>query len=220
MMMTLTLRFINNKCSINDRPYNAWLILRQIEGLKGICIFASGSGTNADKIMAHFSKNELGHVVCVVCDKPSAGVLKYADQYGVPTLSINKESLQNPAELIGQLRDLGADLIVLAGFLRLLPAEFVQAFQNRIVNIHPSLLPKYGGKGMYGARVHQAVIDAGDERSGITIHYVNERYDEGSVVFQAECDVHKDDSADSLATRIHELEHEHYSQQIERLIND
>lgn len=169
--------------------------------------------------MAHFNQSDKGRVVCVVCDKPGAGVLVYAEQHSVPSLLINKESLQNPALLIGQLRDLGADLIVLAGFLRLLPVEFVHEFRDGIVNIHPSLLPKFGGKGMYGDRVHQAVIDAGDERSGITIHYVNEHYDDGAIIFQAECVVKPDDSADSLAARIHGLEHEHYPQQIEALIS-
>ena len=170
--------------------------------------------------MAHFNKSDKGHVVCVVCDKPGAGVLEYADRYGVPKLLIDKESLQNPAGLIEQLRNMGAEILVLAGFLRLLPAELVQAFPKKIVNIHPSLLPKFGGKGMYGDRVHQAVIDAGDERSGITIHYVNEHYDDGAVLFQTECEVLPNDNVRSLASRIHKLEHGHYPQQIEKLIND
>ena len=170
--------------------------------------------------MTHFIRSDIGRVVCLVCDKPDAGVIKYAEQHAVPVILIDKVSLQKPIDLIGQLRDMGGEILVLAGFLRLLPPEFVQAFPNRIVNIHPSLLPKYGGKGMYGDRVHQAVIDAGDDRSGITIHYVNEHYDEGAVIFQSECDVLPDDSADSLAARIHQLEHEHYPQQIESLIHD
>ena len=185
---------------------------------KRIAILASGSGTNAQRLIEHFHDSARAEVVLVACDNPAAGVIQRSWDAGIATYLFNGAQLKDGTvqqELIGQR----IDLIVLAGFLRLLPAELVRTWPDRIVNIHPALLPKYGGKGMYGQRVHEAVIAAGEKESGITIHFVNERYDEGEHLLQAKCAVTPDDTPDALATRIHELEHEHYPRIIEQLVN-
>lgn len=182
-----------------------------------IAILASGSGTNAARLIAHFAAHPQGEVALVGCDKPKAGVVQRAWDAHVPVFLFNGEELRNGTvqrELQGQR----IDLVVLAGFLRLVPAELVRAFPQRIVNIHPALLPKYGGAGMYGDRVHAAVIAAGETESGITIHYVNERYDEGEHLFQAKCPVLPGDTSATLAARIHELEHRHYPEVVTSLV--
>ncbi len=183
--------------------------------MERIAILASGSGTNAERIIAHFKAPSCAEVVFVGCDQPNAGVLDRAWNAGVPSYLFQGADLRSGAvqrELIGQ----GVTHVVLAGFMRLIPAEMVRAFPDRIVNIHPSLLPKFGGKGMYGHRVHAAVIASGESESGITIHLVNERYDEGRVLFQASCPVLASDTPDTLAERVHALEHAHYPAVIER----
>lgn len=190
----------------------------RIHSLKNICIFASGSGSNAEALINHFASSETGRVTLIVSDQPNAGVLARADRLRVPYRLISKAELSDGNILVAILREAKIDLVVLGGFLRLLPSELIQAFPNAIVNIHPSLLPKFGGKGMYGQRVHQAVVEAGEEFSGITIHYVNEHYDEGEVIFQAQCPVLPNDDAASLAARVLALEHEHFPQQIEKLL--
>ena len=152
----------------------------------------------------------------IVCNKPQAGVLKIADQNNIPVLMIEKEKFQSGTAYLDELKSI--DFIVLAGFLWKLPSALVKAFRNRIINIHPALLPKHGGKGMYGHFVHEAVIKNKEEESGISIHYVDEIYDHGKVIFQAKCPVLVNDTADSLAKRIHLLEHEHYPVVIERVI--
>ena len=146
-------------------------------------------------------------------------MLARAERLGVPTQLLGKEDLADGCQLSSSLKTNGIDLIVLAGFLRLLPKGLVRAFPNAIVNIHPALLPKYGGKGMYGHHVHQAVVDAGETESGMTIHFVNERYDEGQILFQATCPVQPDDDAQTLANRVMALEHEHYPKQLEKLLS-
>ena len=184
-----------------------------------IAVLASGSGSNAERLILHFKENEKAEVVLVGCDKPNAGVLDRAWKLGVATYLFDGPALKDGTvqrELEGQR----IDLVVLAGFLRLIPEELVRAFAGRIVNIHPSLLPSHGGKGMYGDRVHAAVIAAGDTRSGITIHQVNERYDEGAVLAQVECPVLPDDTPSTLAQRIHALEHTHYPVVVERLCTE
>ena len=183
-----------------------------------IAILASGSGTNAGRLMAHFQGHPEADVVLVACDKPQAGVLQRAGDAGVPVYLFNGALLKN-GEVQKELEAQRIDLIVLAGFLRLLPPELVKAWQRRIVNIHPALLPKYGGAGMYGEHVHRAVIAAGEKESGITIHYVNEHYDEGEHLLQVRCPVLSDDTPETLAHRIHALEHEHYPKAVERLVN-
>jgi phosphoribosylglycinamide formyltransferase-1 len=183
-----------------------------------IALLASGSGTNAQRLMEHFRTSERAEVVLLGCDNPEAGVIQRAWDAGVPTYLFNGPQLRGGtvgSELEGQ----GVDLVVLAGFLRLIPETMVRRWPDRIVNIHPALLPKYGGKGMYGQRVHEAVIAAREQESGITIHYVNERYDEGAHLFQAKCPVLPDDTPERLAARIHALEHEHYPRVVEQLVN-
>jgi phosphoribosylglycinamide formyltransferase-1 len=183
-----------------------------------IAVLASGSGSNARKLIEHFAQHPQARVVLVGCDQPQAGVLARAWDLGVPSYLFNGARLKDGTvlhELVGQR----IDLVVLAGFLRLIPADLVKAFPQRIVNIHPALLPKYGGKGMFGHHVHEAVIAAKERESGITVHYVNDRYDEGEHLFQATCPVLPDDTPDTLAARIHALEHAHYPLVVEKLVN-
>ena len=174
-----------------------------------IAVLASGSGTNAQRLVEYFRGSDTARVVLLGCDQPRAGVVQRAWALGVPSYLFSGSELRSGSvqrELLAQR----IDLVVLAGFMRLIPAHFVQAFPRRIINIHPALLPKYGGKGMFGHHVHEAVIAAGEKESGITIHYVNERYDEGEHLLQVKCRVFPEDTPYSLATRIHELEHANY----------
>jgi phosphoribosylglycinamide formyltransferase-1 len=182
-----------------------------------IAILASGSGSNSQRLMEHFRDHPRAEVVLVGCDNPQAGVVRRAWDNRMPCYLFTSSDLRQGVvqrELIGQR----VDLLVLAGFLRLIPAALVQAFPKRIINIHPALLPKYGGKGMYGHHVHAAVIAAGESESGITIHYVNERYDEGEHLFQVKCPVLPNDTPDTLAARVHTLEHAHYPRVVEQLV--
>ena len=185
--------------------------------MKRIAILASGSGTNAQRLMEHFRTHSQAEVVLVGSDNPKAGAIQRAWDMGVPSYLFNGSQLKDGV-VLRELQDQRIDLIVLAGFLRLIPPEMVRAFPARIVNIHPALLPKFGGKGMYGDRVHQAVIDAGEKESGITIHYVNEHYDRGEHIAQFRCPVLPDDTPASLSARIHALEHEHYPKVVESLL--
>ena len=179
-----------------------------------IAILASGSGTNAQRLMEHFRGHAAAEVVLVGCDKPQAQVLQRAWDAGVPSYLFNGAQLKD-GTVLRELQGQRIDLLVLAGFLRLIPADMVQAFPGRIVNIHPALLPKYGGQGLYGEHVHKAVLAAGEAESGITIHLVNERYDEGRHLFQATCPVLPVDTPATLATRIHALEHAHFPRVVE-----
>lgn len=188
-----------------------------------IAIFASGAGSNAENIIRYVLKNRETAsasftVGLVVCNKPGAGVLTIAANYGIPTLLIEKEQFFRGNAYVDELRAAQVDFIVLAGFLWKVPQLLVEAYRNRIVNIHPALLPKYGGKGMYGGFVHEAVINNQDAESGITIHWVDEQYDHGSVIFQAACPVLPGDTPETLAARIHQLEHEHYPGIISKLV--
>ena len=183
-----------------------------------IAILASGSGTNAQKLMEHFHGHPSAEVALVCSDKHRAGVVQRAWDMGVPSYLFNGAELSD-GTFLRELDDFRIDLVVLAGFMRLIPTEMVRAFRDRIINIHPALLPKYGGKGMFGEHVHRAVLAAGEKESGITIHLVNERYDEGQVLFQAACPVLPGDDADALAARIHALEHAHYPVVVEGVVN-
>lgn len=174
-----------------------------------LAIFASGSGTNAEQIMKTFEFDQEVQVVSVFTNKPKAGVIARAENYGVPVITFDKRHFESPA-FGDRLESDRVDYVILAGFLWKIPDHLLTAYPNAIINIHPSLLPKYGGKGMYGQFVHQAVLDAGEDQSGITIHLVNEEYDEGKILYQESCPVFSEDSADSLANRIHKLEHEHF----------
>ena len=183
-----------------------------------ILIFASGSETNAEQIIRHFTPNPSVEVLGVYSNNPSAAVLERAKQLGVSTRVFNREQLNNSEDLLKDLQAQSPDLIVLAGFLWKVPPHIIDAFPNKIINIHPSLLPKYGGKGMYGNHVYQAVINAKETESGISIHYINNQYDQGAIIFQAKTPIDPDDSPKSLAQKIHKLEYRHFSKEIEKLL--
>ena len=188
-----------------------------------LAIFASGAGSNARKIIEYFEKSDRIKVSLLVCNVPGAGVLEIAKEKGIPTLLINKAEFA-ASGYVQSLRNADINFIVLAGFLWKVPSVLVNAFlpgvenSKGIINIHPALLPKYGGKGMYGAHVHEAVIAAGEKQSGITIHWVNENYDEGAIIFQSTCEVEPNDTAATLANKIHALEHAHFAPTIEGLL--
>ena len=185
--------------------------------MKNIALFASGAGSNAAKIIEKFENHSRAKVVLVVCNNPNAGVISIANHYQTPMLLIEKQRFFDDGYLV-ELKNQEIDLIVLAGFLWKIPDPLINAYRNRIVNIHPALLPKYGGKGMYGLRVHQAVIDNHEKESGITIHYVDEVYDNGDIIIQKTCPVLPDDTASSLAERVAVLEHKYYPEIIESLV--
>ncbi len=187
-----------------------------------IAIFASGTGSNAKEIIEYFNHSKQGTraatIALVVCNKPEAGVNTIAEKNNIPVLIIEKEKFFEGNGYVDELKEQGIDFIVLAGFLWKIPSSLLKAFHNRIINIHPALLPKYGGKGMYGQRVHQAVVDNKEKESGITIHYVDDVYDNGDIIFQINCPVMNDDTPESLAQRIQQLEHEHYPRIIEKVV--
>lgn len=190
-----------------------------MKGKHNLAIFASGSGTNAEAIIRYFSGHENIRVALVLTNKPDAYVLERAKKYSVDTYVFDREEFRSEQSVLPVLTKYGVTYIALAGFLWLVPGILTHEFEHRILNIHPALLPKYGGKGMYGMNVHAAVLEAGDPFSGITIHYVNRNYDEGAIVFQAKCEVLPGDNPESLASRIHKLEHQHYPRIIEEVIN-
>ena len=184
-----------------------------------IAIFASGAGSNARKIIEHFEKKDLPiKVSLIVCNVPGAGVIEIAKEKAIPTLMINKADFASTG-YVESLHNSEIQFIVLAGFLWKVPEVLVQAYPKAIVNIHPALLPKYGGKGMYGSRVHEAVIAAGEKESGITIHWVNEHYDEGAIIYQASCPIDAGETPETLAHKIHALEHAHFAPTIEQLLS-
>jgi phosphoribosylglycinamide formyltransferase-1 len=183
-----------------------------------VAVYASGNGSNA-KVLIEKSHQAQYEVALVVCNKPNAGVLQIAAANNIPTLIIEKERFAYDDAYLPELRSHQVELIVLAGFLWKIPALLVDAFYGKIINIHPALLPKYGGKGMYGMHVHKAVVAAKEQESGITIHYVNEVYDDGEIILQAKCAVLPTDTAENLAQKIHVLEHEHYWQVVNTICN-
>ncbi|MGZ4034528.1 MAG: phosphoribosylglycinamide formyltransferase [Bacteroidia bacterium] len=187
--------------------------------IKNVAIFASGDGSNTQNIIDYFKSSTNIKVALVVSNKPGANVLNRAKNSGIPTLLIDKKSFYETTETINFLRSANIDLIVLAGFLWMIPESLIKAFPGKIVNIHPSLLPKFGGKGMYGMNVHKAVIEAKEKESGISIHYVNEKYDEGKIISQHKCEISENDSADILAEKIHQLEYENFPKTIEKLLS-
>ncbi len=188
--------------------------------MKNIAIFASGSGTNAENLIRFFRTSQFGQVRVVFSNRSNAGVIDRAQSLEVESLVFTREQFYNSLKVLDLLIERDIDYIVLAGFLWLVPAYLLLPFENKIVNIHPAMLPKYGGKGMYGSRVHEAVIEAGESESGITIHYVNAKYDEGDIIFQAKCNVDSDESPDSLAAKIHELEYEYFPTVVENLLKE
>jgi formyltetrahydrofolate-dependent phosphoribosylglycinamide formyltransferase len=186
--------------------------------MKRIAIFASGTGSNARKILAHFQSSNKIEVALIVSNKTNAGVLNFAKEYSTPTLIIEREKFLKGDGYVPELQTAGIDWIILAGFLWKIPPILINQWGKRIINIHPALLPKYGGKGMYGEAVHRAVLAANEKESGITIHYVDEQYDHGATIFQATCPVLPTDLVDNLAEKIHALEHLHYPVVIEKEI--
>ncbi|MGD1840759.1 MAG: phosphoribosylglycinamide formyltransferase [Thermonemataceae bacterium] len=186
--------------------------------MKRIAVFASGSGSNAEKIITYFQDKPIADVSLVVYNKPDAFVLERAKKLSVPTLLINKDDLYESDEVINQLKDQQIDLIVLAGFLWLIPKKLIKAFPEKIINIHPALLPRFGGKGMYGLRVHQAVKEANDTETGITIHYVNEVYDAGTIIRQERVAVSEEDTPTTIAQKVQQLEHQYYPEVIESIL--
>lgn len=183
-----------------------------------IAIFASGSGSNAEKIIKFFEGREDVKVNLLLSNKPDAFALQRAQKAGVDTFVFNKEKFTDGTEILSVLKSKNIDWIVLAGFLWLVPDYLIKNFRNRIINIHPALLPSYGGKGMYGMNVHKAVIDACEKESGISIHFINEKYDEGEIIFQFKCPIEEGETPESLAEKIHKLEHEHFPAVIDELI--
>lgn len=183
-----------------------------------IILFASGSGTNVENIVKYFAKKDV-EIVCIYTNNPNAFVIKRAQSLNIQCKIIDRDNV-NSGKLLEMLMENKPDLIVLAGYLWLIPNDIISEFHNKIINIHPALLPKYGGKGMYGAKVHQSVIENNESESGITIHYVNSKYDEGNIIFQAKCPVQKQDTPEMLAENIHSLEHKYYPVIIEQILLD
>lgn len=184
-----------------------------------IAVFASGEGTNAENLFNHFASSKTVKIKLVVTNNENAGIVAKADKYRKNLQIISKTSLSNYTDqFIDFLKTEQVDLIVLAGFLLKVPEKLVRAFPNRIINLHPALLPKFGGKGMYGMNVHKAVIDAGEKESGITVHYVDEEYDNGDIILQEKCLIEESDSAESLAKKIHELEYRFFPLAVEKVV--
>ncbi|MBK9541658.1 MAG: phosphoribosylglycinamide formyltransferase [Bacteroidetes bacterium] len=186
--------------------------------MKHLAIFASGSGTNAEAIIRHFQNSKTHHVVRVYCNNPQAGVIQRASQLEIPCLVFDRTDFQDGKRILEQLKSDRTDAIVLAGFLWLVPDYLIKSFPSKIINIHPALLPKYGGKGFYGEKVHKAVLEAKDPMSGITIHEVNEKFDEGKIIFQAACYCSPEDTIETLAKKIHALEHKYFPVVIEKSV--
>jgi phosphoribosylglycinamide formyltransferase-1 len=186
--------------------------------MKKIVIFASGSGTNAQNIVLHFTNSSKSHQFHIFSNNANAKVLEKAQNLAVPSKIISKDDL-NSEVLLNYLMEIQPDLIILAGFLLKFPSNCIEAFPNKIINIHPALLPKYGGKGMYGMNVHRAVVENKEAETGITIHYVNENYDEGNIIFQTSVSLSGEETPDDVANKIHELEQAHFPVIIEEIIN-
>lgn len=186
--------------------------------VRKIVIFASGSGSNTENIIRYFENSENIKVAAVFSNKRNARVLRRAYDLDVQALHFDRDSFYHSNDVLHVLKDIDPDLIILAGFLWMVPKNIIENFPNRIINVHPALLPNYGGKGMYGMRVHEAIITNKEKESGITIHFVNEHYDEGEHIFQAKTIIETHDSPESLASKINELEHHHFPLVIEKLL--
>ena len=186
---------------------------------KRIVIFASGNGSNAQRIIEYFSDKTV-EIALILTNKPSANVLKRANKLNISALCFNRKSFYGTKQILAVLKDINPDLIVLAGFLWLFPENILNAFPHKVINIHPALLPDFGGKGMYGNHVHQAVITAKREESGITIHYVTSEYDRGNIIFQAKTPISEGETLETLTEKIHALEYEHFPKVIEKLLKE
>ena len=186
--------------------------------MKRLVIFASGTGTNAENIIRYFRASGLARVVLVICNQAGAPVIGKSWDLGVPALVIANEDFKTGEKVLSVLQEYRADLLILAGFLRLVPKLILESYTGKIINIHPSLLPKYGGKGMYGMKVHEAVIAHHEKESGMTIHYVNDRFDEGEIIFQARVPLAPEDTPESVQRKVHELEMKNYPVVIEKIL--
>ena len=187
------------------------------KNMKNLAVFASGSGTNAENIAKYFAGNQSVKVVLAVSNNPLAGVHARMNRLGIPSVNFSNREFADGDKIVEKLAEYQTDWIILAGFLKKIPETIRNAYPGKVINIHPALLPNYGGKGMYGMRVHEAVVAAGDGESGITIHYVNENYDEGQIIFQASCPVLPSDTPEDVASKVHALEYIHYPEVIETL---
>lgn len=185
---------------------------------KRIAVFASGSGTNAERIIRYFRQSDIAEVAVLVCNRPGAGAIDCARSLGVQVELLDRTQINTPEVMNPMFDRYAVDLVVLAGFLLMVPGFILSRFDNRVLNIHPSLLPKFGGKGMYGHHVHEAVIAAGETVTGITVHLVSEQCDGGKILFQAQLPVDPADSAADIERKVHQLEYIHYPQQIERML--
>jgi phosphoribosylglycinamide formyltransferase-1 len=185
---------------------------------KRIAIFASGSGSNAQKLMEYFKDHADAEIALVLTNNPDAFVIQRADNFEIPSHIFDKQEFYDSDDVIDLLKTLNIDLIVLAGFLWLIPEKLIAAFPGRIINIHPAVLPKFGGKGMYGDHVHKAVLNANETEGGITIHYVNERYDEGEYIYQAKYRIDKGDNLEMIKFKGQQLEHLHYPRIVESIV--
>lgn len=191
---------------------------QKILPMKQLAVFASGSGSNAEHLAVTFAQGGIARVAAIYCNNPKAYVIERAAKLNIPLVLFNRDEFVHAESLVRDLHDRQIDLIVLAGFLWLVPEPLTRAFAGRIVNIHPALLPKFGGKGMYGMAVHKAVLAAGETESGITIHLIDEVYDRGKILLQVSCPVLPDDTPETLADRVHQLEYQHYPGVIEQML--
>lgn len=187
--------------------------------MKNVAIFASGSGTNAENIARYFAKSESIKVAVVLSNNKNVGVHDRVNKLGIPSFVFSREDFTDGAPVLAKLAEYDTDLVVLAGFMNKISDALLKAYPGKIINIHPALLPKFGGKGMYGMHVHEAVVAADEKESGITIHYINENYDEGSIIFQAKCPVLPTDTPEEVATKVHALEYAHYPHVIEEVLS-
>ncbi|WP_290700988.1 phosphoribosylglycinamide formyltransferase [Lacinutrix sp.] len=188
--------------------------------MKRVVIFASGSGSNAENLIRFFQNSDNASVIQVLTNNPRAKVLDRCKKLKVSALSFNKIAFTETETVLNILKSANPDLIVLAGFLWKFPEHILKHFPNKVINVHPALLPKFGGKGMYGIHVHNAVVNQKETETGITIHYVNEHYDEGAIIFQAKCEVKASDSAEDVAAKIHKLEMEHFPEVVDGLLKE
>ena len=188
--------------------------------MKRIVIFASGSGTNAENLIEFFHNRDNASVIQVLTNNPHAKVIDRCNKLKTSCLSFNRTAFYKTTHVLDILKNTNPDLIVLAGFLWKFPETILNTFPNKVINVHPALLPKYGGKGMYGMHIHEAVVANNEKETGITIHYVNEHYDEGTIIFQAKCEVLASDYAEDVAAKIHELEMEHFPKVVDQLLNE
>ena len=186
--------------------------------MKNVAIFASGSGTNAENIARYFSKSETVKVAVVLSNNKNVGVHARVNNLGIPSFVFSRDEFVEGTPILAKLAEYQIDLIVLAGFMNKISDALLTAYPGKIINIHPALLPKHGGKGMYGMHVHEAVVAAGEKESGITIHYINENYDEGDIISQAKCEVLPADTPEEVATKVHALEYAHYPHVIDDLL--